>query len=319
MFVGVLVAIGALTVPALHEEYVINQFQTELLGSVSKSEFGGLKISVQIKSDEQSQLVGKCIRKIQNAQRFSYLKENQTLELELRGSNILNLQFLTNINANYLDLSNTKVKSLEPLQGSSLSRLICLNCTELDHNTIPTKNLKHLSLSGSPVTNLGFLEDSGLEILSIQDSSISDLSPLSKLPLRMLSLPHSNVSDLSPLSTTRLQALDLNYSMVTNVQPLDGLPLTHLSLRNTPLSMLTGLDKVQLQYIDLSNTSVYSLSGLNTISIRGISLIDTPISDWEQLFHMNDLSLLSVSSNFSNEMATRLMNAKPKLEIRSVH
>ena len=90
--------------------------------------------------------------------------------------------------ANRLDLENTNISDLTPLQGMPL---------------------KWLYLNNTKVSDLTPLKGMPLKWLNLNDTKVSDLTPLKGMPLERLYLDNTNVSDLTPLKGMPLECLYL--------------------------------------------------------------------------------------------------------------
>jgi len=78
-----------------------------------------------------------------------------------------------------LDISNTNVRHLEPIQG---------------------QKLKVLRFNGTNVESIKALKNMPLERLDMMETNVKEISPLRGMPLRLLNMADcNNISDLSPL------------------------------------------------------------------------------------------------------------------------
>jgi Leucine-rich repeat (LRR) protein len=100
------------------------------------------------------------------------------------------------------DTQGGAVRSLEPLRGLALRKLV---------------------VAGSQIADLAPLAGMPLEELSIFSSVLRDLGPLRGSKLHTLALPRARIVDLSPLAQLPLRSLDLSYSCPRDVTPLAGL------------------------------------------------------------------------------------------------
>ncbi len=180
-----------------------------------------------------------------------------------------------------LDLSGTKVESLEPVKG-----LVGLNT---------------LSLSGTAVSDLQPLKHlTGLHRLNLGDTKVEDLEPLESLTaLEELVLVDTHVTYLTPIrGLNRLETLDLGGTTVRNLEPIDRLTrLKAVLLSGTtvedlkPLGNLTGL-----QRLDLSVTKVQDLEPLKGLTaLRVLNLSQTRVESLEPLAGLTSLQQLDLS------------------------
>jgi Leucine-rich repeat (LRR) protein len=105
-----------------------------------------------------------------------------------------------------LDLRNTQVSDLDPLEGMT--------------------GLQWLWLDNTQVSDLDPLKGvTGLQVLSLDNTQVSNLDPLKGMrELQTLWLSYTQVSDLSPVKgMTGLQTLTLNNTHVLDLRPLAGL------------------------------------------------------------------------------------------------
>jgi len=93
------------------------------------------------------------------------------------------------VNWGYLNLRDTQVSDLTPLEGMQLEMLF---------------------LSSTQVSDLTPLAGIQLEWLDLDSTQVSDLTPLAGMPLEWLNLEDSQVIDLTPLVGLPLRWLDLN-------------------------------------------------------------------------------------------------------------
>lgn len=112
-----------------------------------------------------------------------------------------------------LDLSETNVTDLTPLQGLPIERLGLFKTNVADLSALRGMPLKYLQLSITPV---------------------ADLEPLRGMPLQELRLFRTRVSDLSPLQGMSLERMELGYTKVTDISVLRGMPLTEAAFLNCP-------------------------------------------------------------------------------------
>ncbi|HWA99348.1 MAG TPA: hypothetical protein VG713_12685, partial [Pirellulales bacterium] len=109
-----------------------------------------------------------------------------------------------------------KLKSLEPLRGMALNKVIC-----------PYTEVSDLSpLEGMPLT-----------ILECGSTKISDLSALRGLPLSQLYCSNTRISDLSALKDSPLAVLIITGTDVVDLRPLEGCKqLKRLAVQRTKVT-----------------------------------------------------------------------------------
>lgn len=108
-------------------------------------------------------------------------------ELDLRGTNITNLNVLEGMPLEILFLSGSSVRDLSPLREM--------------------RYLKKLDVANMSVSDISPLHGLQLEELCLTKTQVRDLSPLRGMPLRVLSLVCTEVRDLTPLQALPLQEI----------------------------------------------------------------------------------------------------------------
>jgi Leucine Rich repeats (2 copies) len=186
-------------------------------------------------------------------------------------------RFLNRLDELALNLSNTRITSLEPLRGlTSLSSLdlTSTGITDLQPLTGLT-SLSSLSLGHSGITSLEPLRGlTSLSSLNLTSTGIIDLEPLRGLTsLSWLDLSSTGITDLEPLrGLTRMSWLDLSSTGITELEPLKGLT----SLSSLDLSGATGITSLEpleglsnLKELHLSDaTGITSLEPLKGMKIN---------------------------------------------------
>ena len=106
-----------------------------------------------------------------------------------------------------LDLSNTEINDLRPLEGMPLATLNLSRCDKLvDVSPLREMPLQSLVLDGTEVVDLSPLTGiKSLLELRLAGTKLDNLTPLRGLTLQILNLSGTRVSDLSPLNSTVLQ------------------------------------------------------------------------------------------------------------------
>jgi internalin A len=208
-----------------------------------------------------------------------------------------------------LNLQNTEVVSLDPLQGLSNLQTLLLSGTkvkdlnpiaELDELTMlfltgtsiesfdPLANLIKLSelrLSGTNIKDLSSLSRlARLQNLHLMNTAVSDTGHLKGLTeLRTLYLSGTSVKDIGPLQKLSvLRTLDLSQTEIADIFPLRGLKeLRGLHLSHTKVVDVRAVKELfQLQILDLDGTSVTDISPLRgLVELRALKLRSTLISD----------------------------------------
>jgi serine/threonine protein kinase/Leucine-rich repeat (LRR) protein/predicted negative regulator of RcsB-dependent stress response len=108
-----------------------------------------------------------------------------------------------------LDLAETKVRDLAPLNGLALESL----------------NLYHAA-----ITDLAALKGVPLHTLNIDAIKVTTLAPLAGMPLKHLSARGVKLADFSPLAGSPLETCIINLSKVADLAFLKGAPLRELNI-----------------------------------------------------------------------------------------
>ncbi len=159
-----------------------------------------------------------------------------------------------------LDLSGTKLGSLEVLAGAPLGGL---------------------NLSGvERVSDLAPLREMHLSELNLNRTSVKDLSPLSGMTsLRSLDLVQTKVSELTPLAGIPLVHLDVEQTFVTDLGPLEGMPLEWLDLTYTRVTSLSALTGMSLKTFVANSVPVLDFTPLAGQPLEALSLQRTHVRD----------------------------------------
>lgn len=129
-----------------------------------------------------------------------------------------------------LNLDGKGINDISSLRDMGLIRLNVVNSEVSDLSPLQGLQLRILDLTGSrKITDLSPLNGLPLERLTIASTSVSDLTPLEGMHLTLLNCETSLVSDLSPLKGMPLTDLHLKGSAVTDLAPLQDLPLERLT------------------------------------------------------------------------------------------
>jgi hypothetical protein len=140
-----------------------------------------------------------------------------------------------NIEQSSLNLANTRVIDITPLQGMPL--------TWLDLSLTEVANLT--PLNGMPLTKLDLF-----------NTRVADLTPLQGMPLTWLDLSFTRVIDVTPLKDMPLAWLYLSSTRVADITALQGMPLAELDLSFTRVIDVTPLKDMPLAWLYLSSTRV---------------------------------------------------------------
>ncbi len=173
-----------------------------------------------------------------------------------------------------LDLSNTTIVDLTPLEGMPLAKLNLSGCIAVtDLSALRNLPLRILHIDQTRVTNLAPLARmSSLKAVDLSDTGVSDLSPLKGLPMEQLSLRATKVVDLAPLQGMPLQSLNLRSTKVSSVQRLAGLPLVSLDCTAIPATDFRALAGASLKELNLQYTRVADLSFLRGMPLQHLIL-----------------------------------------------
>jgi uncharacterized protein (TIGR03067 family) len=211
------------------------------------------------------------------------------------------LPSLKGLRVSSLDLSGTRVKTLDPLEGVRGLADLDLRDTQVGDPGLARleemADLESLSIARTHVTDHGLAHLGGLKRLRNLDlggTGISDagMGHLARLGgLRTLTLGGTKVSDtgLKELKGLRdLERLDLSGLPITDagLAPLEGLEkLKNLTLVSTRvgdaglahLKRLTGLQELALSFTDVGDEGLTHLKGL--AHLRSLIVIRTRVTD----------------------------------------
>lgn len=246
------------------------------------------------------------------------------------------------VNLRELDLLNTNVTDLTPLQGLRNLEVLTvggeISGTSAISDLSPLAGLtqlRELSVSGTEITDLSLLAAlTNLEHLSVTSSPLSDLTPLAGLAgLTELNLSINAITNLTPISTLiNLETLYLGGNQITDAGPLAPLTnLTQLGLAGndiadlSPLTSLTGLTLLELgaehymaPHYGPSNVSDISplagLTGLTTLDLSHTSVRDiTPLANLTNLRRLymkntlvSDITPIVNNPGFTGALSDRL-------------
>lgn len=240
--------------------------------------------------------------------------------LSLKGLSIKKLPDLSDLNLQYLDLSDTNIKdisSLSVLPGLTelkLSRTRVDDISALAH----LENITSLELSDTGVKDLSPLAGLvGLRNLVLSRTLIEDISQLRFINLQSLDITHCAITELSSLAShTNLVELFAGGTRVRDLAPLADLPLLRtLSVWETKivdLSPLSGVDSLRELYA--GGTKITDLSPIERLSLRCLSIYDTKISDLTPLRAMTSLIYGAKFSDSHGGLDARRCNVEPDLQ-----
>jgi serine/threonine protein kinase/Leucine-rich repeat (LRR) protein len=173
-----------------------------------------------------------------------------------------------------LDLSDTAIVDLAPLQGMPLVDLSLARCSSIsDFGPLSGLPLRTLDLGRTRIVDLTPLAKiRTLTGLNLQVTAVRDLSPLSALPIANLDITASKVSDLSPLHGMPLRTLTLRSTETNDLKPLQGLPLEYLDCTAIPAVDFNALAGLPLTTLNLQLTRVGDLSFLRAMPLRMLGL-----------------------------------------------
>ena len=260
--------------------------------------------------DWQQQLKALKLRGAFNTERFPWLLSNTLEELEVGvaraensiGGLVYSLTKCPALKKLTLSLSNTEVRSLEPL-----AKLTNLTQLSLSLHSIPLSSLEPLAR----LTNLTQLS------LTLNYTQVNSLEPLAKLTnLTQLSLefpgiPAISLEPLAELTNLSELNIDINRTQVGSLEPLAKLAnLTHLSLELKsaqvgilePLYKLTNLTHLSLDIGDSKAGSLEPLARLTNLTQLSLKLNQNPANlqfcSLEPLYKLTNLTHLSLDPGY---------------------
>lgn len=219
----------------------------------------------------------------------------------------------------YLDISNTQVNNLQPLEDLTQLEQLLFDGTHVSDLAVLTKlpELKRLSCSNTAVANLMPLEGlSKLERLSIDNTLVTELAPLAGLvKLKSLNIDKTQVSDLTPLAgLLKLTRLHISKTQVIDLSPIAELTqLEFLILNDTHVTDLTALVKLtQLEFIGFNRTPISDLAPLARMThLNYLIATDTAVSDLTPLNKLTQLRHLDISNS-------QVLNLRPLAKMRGL-
>ncbi|MCL1919013.1 MAG: leucine-rich repeat domain-containing protein [Peptococcaceae bacterium] len=149
---------------------------------------------------------------------------SQLKNLSLR-SNIIQdltpLESLSELNLNYLNLSDNKITDITPLKA--LTNLVSLDLSKNDIRDFSSlqglTQLAWLEITDNDIQNISSLQElTALESLKLNDNDIRDITPLMSLTnLRFLHIEGNKIEDITPLGA--LKKLEILYITEEGLQP----------------------------------------------------------------------------------------------------
>ena len=160
--------------------------------------------------------------------------------LNIQGMNLTDIDFLKNLKLDYLDMSNSEIKSniFEPLEEMEKLDTLCMcDINEAAEETLSKlSTLKALFMWGDSTELENLKPLKGMEELETLafTTQISSLEGIEQFPsLNFLSVSFSLVKDLSPITGAEsLQTIDISNAEIENYEPL----LEHTGLKEVRCS-----------------------------------------------------------------------------------
>lgn len=233
--------------------------------------------------------------------------ENGRLIVVLRGKVQEHLNLLSGIPAVSLSLVQTDITDIQPISGLLLQHLDLSGTFVAKIEGLKGMPLRTLNLSHTQVEDIFQLRESPLEELDASHTPIRSISGLHSLPLKTLNLSNTKITDLRPLSTSPLSNLDLSKTPVQDIAALAHLPLRSLWLDETQVSDLTPLENSQIEELSLVRAPITSLTPLANSRISALHLSGcAQLEDLSPLKKLRSLQKVTVPAGKDLE-ATRKM------------
>jgi Leucine-rich repeat (LRR) protein len=218
-----------------------------------------------------------------------FITPDNTGDLKLSGLPITDLSCLAGIPLSGLDVTMTKIRSLEPLRGMPLKHLDAGNTQIDDLRPLAGMPLIHLNLQITRVRDLSPLKGMKLRVLYLEGVGARDFSPLKGMPLDDFRGPGGNDND--ELLVSLLADMPLGHSLyipntrhLTDIAFLKNKPLVwSLTLSGTMVANLSPLTGKRIRHINLADTQVRDLSPLRDVNCYELNLAGTPITDLSSL------------------------------------
>ena len=155
-----------------------------------------------------------------------------TVNLNINNSNLSDLDTITSLALNNLDIANTKVTNLWPLSDmSTLTGLNIKNTKIKDLEALIDLPIRGINMSDTLVTNIIHLSKLPLHILFMDNTLVLDLSPITNMPLSRLSFLNVAVTNLEVLTNMKGTRIDFTPQLYTKNQ-IEWLATTKLGIIN---------------------------------------------------------------------------------------
>ncbi|MFQ3574826.1 MAG: leucine-rich repeat domain-containing protein [Cytophagales bacterium] len=210
-----------------------------------------------------------------------------------------------------LDLSNSKLKTYEPLLKLNELRKLNLKDAEISNSLLLASctYLGELNLSGSKVRDIAGL--SGLKSmrkLFLNNLELVDISPLADMSkLIELEINENKIKDLTPLkSLSNLEKLQCSINEFTDINALSSLQkLTDVRFGKNQVESLTPLQNIpDLVRIDAFNNKIKDLSPLrNCKKLAWLHIDFNPITNLEPISNLCYLIYLSMAHTLVKDLS----------------
>jgi hypothetical protein len=219
-----------------------------------------------------------------------------------------------------LEIWNSGIKDLSPLQGMPISTLLCAGNEIESLEPLRGMPLVTLKCGGNPVRSLEPLRGAGLQTLQCDNCQITSLAPLQGMPLISLSCAQNPLEDglaplhgmplpltvlscggcgidsLEPLRGLPLSILYCDANRIDDLEPLRGMPLTWLTCAGNRITSLEPLQGMQLISLHCGSNQIESLEPLRGMPLNMISCHSNRIRSLKPLVGMV-LNSLTCGSN----------------------
>lgn len=229
-----------------------------------------------------------------------------------------------------LDLSNTQISDLSPLEGTSFGKLNIDNTLVGDISVLAdSPSLRVFSARNTPIADITPLTGcTWMQLLYLDGTEITDLSPLGEMYyLEILTLSDTPVESLEGIPFEELQPglhrLDLSGTLVTDFSSIQS--LVQLEVRDRHFEDFTSLTDVNFFWLDVGGCQIGSFEGLEGKSIEQLDLSGADIADWSGFIEIqklrrlimagsviDDLSILSELPEISSGLALDLSGSQIK-------
>ncbi|MBN1268165.1 MAG: protein kinase [Kiritimatiellae bacterium] len=195
-----------------------------------------------------------------------------------------------------VDVSNSDIRDLAPLEGLPITALYCAYCNVSSLEPLRGMPLTTLNCTGNPITDLAPLQGMRLFTLLCEDCPIKSLAPLRGLPLNMLQIGVCEVDSLEPLRGMDLTFLSCADSRIEDLEPLRGMPLVTLNFGGNRVASLDPLHGMPLNTLHCGGNRVTDLAPLRGLPLTVLHCGDNQIADLEPLRALT-LNILSIHCN----------------------